>query len=116
MIRYMRANQTTFRSGIQQATGFLYLHKISDNRITAPPASTMVTFERFCGTPKDVSSRSILVTTMWDETTATIGDSREEEIKTKYWRKGASTGFHVVRFDGTASSVWAAVDLITGQV
>ena len=54
------------------------------------------------------------MTTMWDETDRAVGEVRENEIRTKYW----PAGFHVLRFDKTANSVWAAVDYIlsTGNV
>jgi|ERR1700722_7251582 len=97
-------------SGVQQVAGILYLHRISDNRITAPSESTMAAFKRFCG--KDVSSRIILMTTMWDKTIPTIGESRENEIKTNYWNYMLSSGSRVARFDKSGSSVWAAVDSI----
>lgn len=94
-------------------TGFLYLHKISDDRITVPPAIIMATFEGVSGKPKDVSPK-VLVTTMWDVTDPAVGESRENEIKTRYWQNGGNPGFHILRSDRTAGSVWAAVDLMVG--
>ena len=98
-------------SGARGVNGFLCLHKISDNRITAPPASTIAAFGRFCGKGNDSCSRIVLVTTMWQEIDKEIGEFREKEIKSKYWVNG---GRHVVRSNGTGEFVWDAVDRLLG--
>ena len=52
------------------------------------------------------------MTTMWNKATLAECESRENEIKTNYWKGMLNSGSNVVRFDGSGSSVWAAVDLI----
>jgi hypothetical protein len=47
---------------------------------------------------------------MWDKVNPEIGDGRETEIETKYWKEMS----HIVRFDKSAGSVWKAVDFILG--
>jgi len=95
---------------VQQVAGILHLHKITENRITAPSARTMTAFHRLCGANADASSRIILVTTMWDRIAPGTGDSREREIKAKY----LAPGCRVTRFDKSADCVHRAVDLIIG--
>ena len=73
----------------------------------------MAAFRNLCGPNTDVSSKIILVTTMWDRA-AGAGDARETEIKTKYWKEMLASGSHIVRFDNSANSVQKAVDLILG--
>jgi hypothetical protein len=68
----------------------------------------MAAFRSLCGADSDASSKIILVTTMWDRITRDIGDSREQEIKTKY----LTPECRVVRFDMSADSARKAVDLI----
>jgi hypothetical protein len=97
-------------SRVQRVAGILYLHKISDNRITAPSALTMAILGRFCG--EDASSRILLMTTMWDDVNPEVGDDREKEIMTKYWSYMLSSGSRAIRFDKTAESVWTAVNAI----
>ena len=70
----------------------------------------MAAFKGLCGVHADASSRIILVTTMWDKIAPDTGDSREQEIKSKY----LTPGCRVVRFDKAADSVLKAVDLILG--
>ena len=70
----------------------------------------MRSFEQFCG--KDVSSRIILLTTMWDHTPASVGEFRENEIMQKYWQRMISDGSRIARFDGSAKSIWEAIDSI----
>ena len=55
------------------------------------------------------------MTTMWKEATLADYESRESEIQACYWKGMLDSGSNVVRFDGSGSSVWAAVDVITAQ-
>jgi hypothetical protein len=97
-------------SRVESVDGIIYLHKISDNRITVPPASTVAVLGRFCG--EDASSRILLMTTMWDDVDPEVSAVREAEIKTRYWSNMLSTGSRIIRFDKTVDSVWTAVNAI----
>jgi len=103
------------KAQVKTVTGILYLHKISDNRLTEPSASTMAAFGRLCERDgRDVSTKILLLTTMWDGVKPDVGDRREKELRTKYWQKMLNSGSRLMRFDKTARCVWTAVDLLIG--
>jgi hypothetical protein len=99
-----------FYSRVQRVAGILYLHKILDNRITAPSASIMAALGGFGGEGVS-SSRILLMTTMWDNVRPEVGAVREREIMTRYWSNMLSSGSSIIRFE-TAKDVWTAVDSI----
>jgi hypothetical protein len=74
----------------------------------------MAAFRKLCGTDADadVSSRIILMTTMWDKIKPEVSGPRETEIMTKYWNEMLASGSHIVRFNKSVDSVQKAVDFI----
>ena len=64
-------------------TGIIYLHKISEPRITEPPRRRLEIFERLCGS--NLPEKVILVTSMWNLVTEDEGSSREKQLQSKYW-------------------------------
>jgi len=91
--------------------GILYLHKISEPRMTEPPLRRLKTFEKLCG--GSLPEKVILVTTMWDGVNSAEGSSREEQLRAKYW-KATTNRPNMVRFEDTTASdqAWHAVDLL----
>jgi hypothetical protein len=89
-------------------TGLLFLHRISDNRMTGTSVRNMNMFEMVCGV--GALQNVILVTTMWDTVDNVTGTEREEELKTKFWQSMISSGSRIARFDSTSRSAWGILD------
>jgi hypothetical protein len=82
-------------------SGIIYLHRISDIRMTNSSIKTLRVFRKLCGSDnlKNVS----LVTTMWDKVTAEEGAAREKELSEQggFWRSMIASGSTIKRYDGT---------------
>ena len=89
-------------------SGILYLHRISDNRMTRTPLKNHRIFRELCGT--DALQHIVLTTTMWDEVPEGEGDRREHELCTSYWKAMSQQGSTVARFSGTMKSAWSVVE------
>ncbi|KLO86380.1 uncharacterized protein LW93_11155 [Fusarium fujikuroi] len=59
--------------------GILYLHRISDNRVSGSAAKNFTLLQRICG--PDAASRVFLITTMWDQIKTRGPDYREAEMR-----------------------------------
>lgn len=64
--------------------GFIYFHRISDNRVTGSSRNSMRLFEAMCG---DSTKNVVLCTTMWDSTSIdpSILMQREKELADDFW-------------------------------
>lgn len=89
------------QAGEPKVAGVLYLHKITDPRMTEPPFTNLAAFESFCG--DDAHQKVLITTTMWKKTEQEIEKHREEEIK-------RLTGARTTRFYNTSASAWAVVE------
>jgi len=87
-------------------TGILYLHRITDVRMSGTAFQTLRMFGKLCG--DKAASRVIFVTTMWDKTSTRQGEQkekeqrqreqREKELKENYWRPMLELGARTDRF------------------
>lgn len=104
--------EKTYKRGIV-LNGLLFLHRITDNRMAGTPLKNLHMFQRLCGV--NALRNVILVTTMWSEVDdAATALSREEELRTNYWKPMVSAGSRILRFDYNHESVWAIVDHLNG--
>ncbi|KAF5359457.1 hypothetical protein D9756_003448 [Leucocoprinus leucothites] len=83
-------------------SGVLYLHRITDLKLSNPPIQHLVLLRKLCEQSiKGFPNRIVLVTTMWDllKSEAT-GEERERELQ-KYWDTlpSGSVVSRVMRFD-----------------
>ncbi|XXH02238.1 hypothetical protein Hte_008606 [Hypoxylon texense] len=83
-------------------SGIIYLHPISDNRITNQSIKNLKMFQKLTGT--DNAEGVVLVTSMWDKVSAKEGEAREEELQTKFWKILMACGAQVSRHDGSTES------------
>jgi hypothetical protein len=90
----------------QKVTGILYVHRISDNRMTEPPFTNQEVFEEFCG--DELGKKICVTTTHWDLVDEQTGEKREVDIKRDYCVNGTT----MARFKGTQESAWHAVDTL----
>ncbi|TFK33953.1 hypothetical protein BDQ12DRAFT_690350 [Crucibulum laeve] len=99
----------TYKNGVKLA-GIVYTHRISDNRMAGTPYRNLRMFGELYG---DKAARNvILVTTMWDRVQRHLGEKRESELKSKYWKVLLDRGSDCYRFDNTQASAWAVIDKI----
>ena len=91
-------------------TGVIYLHRISDIRMSNSSYKNLRMFRSLCGSNN--LSHVILATTMWDKVTLQEGVAREEELlsENKFWGQMKAAGSIVKRYDGTAGEAMAMVN------
>lgn len=89
--------------------GILYLHRISDNRVstTPTPLTNLTIFEKLCG--KQALRNVVLATTMWDEVHEQEGTEREQELQQKYWKGMIQGGSKTFRYFRDQQSAWTIV-------
>ncbi|TDL17133.1 hypothetical protein BD410DRAFT_776447 [Rickenella mellea] len=92
-------------------SGILYLHRISDARMTIPPLASLSRLGDLCK-GGDIGEKIYLLTTMWNEKNKKVGAQREVEIKQKYWAEMISQGSKVFRFERTHESAWRVVNAL----
>jgi len=96
-------------------TGIIYLHKISEPRMTERPHRRLQTFEKLCDSK--LPEKVILVTSMWNLVTVDEGLKREGEIQSKYWPQQSRP--NMTRYEKTSDVEGArrAIDmLIEGEL
>ena len=93
-------------------TGLLFLHRISDNRMTGTSARNTHMFEMLCGI--GALQNVTLVTTMWDVVDKATGTEREKELRTNFWKPMISSGSRIARFDSTSQSAWDILGQLPG--
>ncbi|KAF9459777.1 hypothetical protein BDZ94DRAFT_1171009 [Collybia nuda] len=102
----------------------VYLHKISDNRLTFHKArENSILFENLLerdGTGKLPYERVLLVTTMWkDEHTDPMYSSkmqREGDLQNQYWQGVDHVGQKILRFYNNPNSAWELIEGVSGLV
>ena len=75
--------------------------------MTATPLKNLPMFEQLCG--KKTFKNVILTTTMWDEVDEPMGATREEELKSIYWKAMIDRGSSIGRFEGTRDSAFRLI-------
>ena len=83
-------------------TGVIYIHRISDIRFTGIAGRNFKMFRELCGdsTLKNV----ILVTNMWEGVSQDVGEAREEELATNFFKPALDKGAQLARNRNTAQS------------
>jgi len=96
-----------------KVAGIIYLHRISDVRMTERPLTHLKAFEKMCG-GGNFPEKILLVTTMWSLVDERTGSHREEELRRKYWSSMMACGSDMMRFEDMedTESAWCAVNLL----
>ncbi|PSR78105.1 hypothetical protein PHLCEN_2v7569 [Hermanssonia centrifuga] len=68
-----------YRSG-QKLNGIIYMHRISDCRLSGPSRRIFKLFQRLCG--EEAFGNVVIVTNMWDKVPPEVGAEREAELET----------------------------------
>ena len=77
------------------------------------PLKNLHMFEKICG---DNFSRVVLTTTMWDEVETDVGERREEQLRTDYWKAMIERGSSVQRFYQDQKSAFVVLAPIIEEV
>ncbi|CAM1507992.1 Fc.00g048400.m01.CDS01 [Cosmosporella sp. VM-42] len=96
--------------------GILYLHKITENRMTGTSKVYLQLLEDLVG--DDALKNVILVTTMWNmfrSEDRRRAVRREQELLDIFWRPMVEKGSYVAQFDGTPDSAYALVFQLAGK-
>ena len=88
-----------------KVTGILYLHNLSDNRLTEPLPHYEI-FKKLCGI--QYPANVVLVLTMCEKVKDEMSKEREEFLK-NHWRKRMGKKGVVFCHHGTKKSAWDAV-------
>lgn len=93
---------SSFRSGTR-LNGILYLHRVSDIRMTGSAFENLRMFRSLVG--DDALSNVILVTTFWDTVSLDLGQRREKELLTNknFWGKMLEKGCQVRRLQNNGN-------------
>ena len=84
--------------------GVIYIHRISDKRFTGISGRNFKMFRELCG---DKSLENvILVTNMWGEVTRDVGEARENELTTNFFKPVLDKGARLARHYNTIKSAY----------
>jgi len=102
LVRYRRKNQVS---------AIIYLHRITDNRLSGSAARNLRMFGKLVG--QERAPNVVMVSTMWDaisEARRSIAEARLEQLKEEYWKPVLEKGATHMPFDNTPKTAW---DIIT---
>ncbi|KAJ8469412.1 hypothetical protein ONZ45_g16901 [Pleurotus djamor] len=106
--------QKTYNDNFKLA-GIIYMHRISDNRMTGEPLKNLRMFAQLCGSV--AAERVIFTTTMWGRLSSPIiGEKREKELKERFWRDMIEKNAKVARFEASYDSAWQVIGLANDSV
>ncbi|KAF9463789.1 P-loop containing nucleoside triphosphate hydrolase protein [Collybia nuda] len=97
----------TYKKDVKLAA-IVYLHRISDNRMSGSPLQNLRMFSKLCG--DGATTHVVLATTMWSKVKAGVGEKREAELKAKFWNAMLQLGSQTDRFEDNAVSAWKIID------
>ncbi|KAI0342632.1 hypothetical protein BDW22DRAFT_1357085 [Trametopsis cervina] len=85
-------------------TGILYLHRITDNRMTGSSVRNLQAYQALCG--PNALKNSIVVTTMWSRADPAKGEQYEQELKSKdkFFKPALDHGAKFIRHLDTQQS------------
>jgi hypothetical protein len=101
--------------------GMIYLHRITDNRLSGSALKNLHMFEKLCG--PECMSNIVLATTMWDKlgqdnrSSFKDGEQRERMLldKPDFWGYMVRQGSRVYRHDASKASAWKMVQHILSK-
>ncbi|KAI0394896.1 P-loop containing nucleoside triphosphate hydrolase protein [Xylariaceae sp. FL0594] len=83
-------------------SGIIYLHPISDTRVTHHATKNLEMFRKLTG---EANLKNVmLATSMWDKVSPKEGQAREEELKNKFWKLLLAYEAKAIRYGGTPES------------
>ncbi|EMD33885.1 hypothetical protein CERSUDRAFT_86656 [Gelatoporia subvermispora B] len=106
--------ETTYAGGIK-LSGIIYLHRISDVRMTGVSRRNFSMFRKLCG--DKTLANVVIVTTWWQNTDPTTAERREEELQSRdeLFKPVFDKGARMMRHDDTYRSAQAIIRTIVNQ-
>ena len=94
-------------------SGVIYIHRISDNRFGGIAGRNFDMFRKLCG--NTALKNVVLVTNMWGEVSADIGEAREKELSAKFFKQALYYGAQIARHNNSAQSSHDIIRKIAGN-
>ncbi|KAF8545540.1 hypothetical protein OG21DRAFT_257751, partial [Imleria badia] len=88
--------------------GILYLHQISDNRVTNVSTMKLKTLQEVYG--KDSLPNVIFVTTMWEWENKVFAEKRQAQLGRELGASKITLGAQVARFGNTRADGWSIIN------
>jgi len=88
----------------------IYMHKISDDRMTGSLLKNLKMFTSVCG--QKAMPHVVIATTMWGKVDPVEGAKREDELKGDFWKDILAAGCRTERFEKTYKSAWDIVGIV----
>ena len=82
--------------------GVIYVHRISDYRFTGISGRNFRMFRELCG--ESTLKNVVLVTNMWGDVSSEIGEAREDELSSKFFKPVLDKHARMVRHHNTTQS------------
>ena len=90
-----------------KVAGIIYLHEITQTRMTGMAVKNLEMFKKLCG--DDALVNVVLGTTKWGEVPPGVGEKREKQLAEEFWNEMIQCGSIMTQVDTDASSAWAIV-------
>jgi len=100
----------TYKGNVNLAT-IIYVHSISDARMTGSHLKNLELFASLCG--HKAMPHVIFATTKWSHVSPEDGASREEELKREFWKDMLNSGCSTKRFENTYESAWRIIGCLS---
>lgn len=92
-----------YKGNVDLAT-IVYMHRISDNRMSGSVLKNLEMFATLCG--EKAMPNVIITTTMWGEVRRESAERREKELKRDFWKGMVADGCRIERFKDSHDSAW----------
>ncbi|KDR82101.1 hypothetical protein GALMADRAFT_135468 [Galerina marginata CBS 339.88] len=95
-------------------SGIIYLHRVTDNRMSGTPYRNLRIFGELCG--ERAANNVFLITTMWDRLDQDLGESREQSLQKTFWKPMLDNGATIARFNNNEpTSAWDIIDSVISR-
>ena len=92
--------------------GVIYLHDMSQPRMSAMTQKNFEVFEALCGT--GAAKSIVLGMTKYQELETDTCERRERQLRTRFWSEMLRRGAEMVLAGNTSESAWKILSLIVG--
>ncbi|PCH38686.1 nucleoside triphosphate hydrolase protein [Wolfiporia cocos MD-104 SS10] len=92
--------------------GIIYLHRITDNRMSGTARRSFDTFRYLCG---EALPNAAVVLNMWDMVSDPVRIAREEELRTKFYKPAFDAGAQLFRHVNTVESAHRVLQALASQ-
>jgi len=101
--------ERTYEKGVR-LTGIIYFHRISDERFTGMDVRNFGVFRKLCG--EQTLKNVVVMTNMWGNVTPEVGDAREQQLSTVFFKLAIEGGAQSLRHVKTTESAHAVIRAI----